>query len=156
MKSRSRGLLPKALLFSFGIDPTMIVAISVGALGGWTGVIALSKGDPGVAPLIAWLGAGVFGLISLVSTSTRFEEPGFELRRWEISGLILGPLACIPFPAFFAHAARTPGVSFITASASLSALSALVLLAYGLAKGGNPSNPSPDGPTRPGTPPAAH
>jgi hypothetical protein len=94
------------------------------------GFEALREGEVMGALFVIWPGAGVLGLIALVSASTRFGAQNFRLKPQEVFGVICGLLASIPFIFLMLRGgvfqART---LWIIVPMALSILSAILIVA---------------------------
>jgi hypothetical protein len=100
MKTSSSGSAARTLLVALGIIPTALLTIYFGGLLTLMGIGALSEGERMGAFFLAWVFAGVFGLVALGRGAARFDAADFRLKRWESAGLICGFLACLPLPFF--------------------------------------------------------
>ena len=116
-------------MIGLGVVPTGLLTLYLGSMGLFVGVAALAEGDVFGSLMVAWVLAGVFGLVALATASSRFGAGDFGLKRWEVVGVSCGLAACAPFPFLVYHAdGFHPSNVYVFAPVSLSAVCALVII----------------------------
>jgi hypothetical protein len=142
MKSRvAKNFLQVGFLI-LGVIPTGVLTVWLGGFGLIMGLTTLASGQPAALLIIAWVAAGVMGLAALVATSARIAESNFQLKRWEIIGLIGGFAASVPFPFLFnRNGVHSWGGVLVLGPVALSVVTGLVVIARAWRNGRRPSLP---------------